>query len=152
MKFDLEAPDVLWSEHPQEDYTCEYNGFTVGLGAHPAIVNQGIWNLVWLLTSAELLNAFLKKGVAGELSTATGLTPYILGTAWQPYNYNNLVATAASKLAPLDFIEEVKKGEFFQDLILTKHDPDWAEVCNEKALTFSSRHLDNVVAVNFGRN
>lgn len=146
-----ETKDVQWSEHPIKDYSFEHNGYNVGLGAHPGISNGGIWNLVWLLTPAELMDKFLKKSDPDTLVMTTTIMPHIIGTAWQRVDQSNLVCTAALKLTPLDFLDAVAAGGMVDNLILTKFEPNWVANCREKAMTFSGRHLTNVVQVNFGR-
>ena len=150
MVIDVEAKDIRWSEHDQKAYTCEYKGYTFGIGAHPGIPNIAIWNLVWLLTPAEILDRFLKKNNPEELAMSTTMLPYIIGTAWQFLDDKNLVANAAAKLTPMDFIKLVSDAPKYKNLILTEFFPDWLDLAKVKAEIFSSRQPANVVQVNFG--
>lgn len=150
IEVNVEGKDILWSEHPQEAYVREYKGFSMGIGDHPGITNAGIWNLTWLLTPTEILNQYLMKTGRMTPSIATELTPYIIGTSWQLLESKYLVAMIAAKLTPLDFLDYINEYENFNDLILSRLDPHWVEDAREKALTFSGRHLKNIVQVNFG--
>jgi len=146
-----EGKNLLWSEHPQTAYTCDYNGHTLGIGAHPAIMNQGIWNLVWLLTPAEVMNKFLMKTDPSELLMNTSEIPLVVGTAWQMITNKDLVATAALKLTPVEFLELVMTGGMYKDLILTKSNPLWVRECEEKASTYAGRRGANIVSINFNK-
>ncbi len=151
MDIDLSKKNLVWSEHERTAYTCNHEGFVVGLGNHPALSNAGLWNMLWLLLPAKIFDDYLKNVKIADLVITTGIIPYLVGTGWQPYDEaGTLVLTAASKLSPLDFLDTVKEGELFNDLILTRIAPSWAEEAQEKATTYSTRHLANVIQGNFG--
>ena len=149
VKVSSSNPDIRWSEHEQHEYTCEYKGYMVGIGAHPAINNLGMWNMVWLTTPEDLLNELLGTG-GGDSAMSTNTLPYIVGTGWQHLDDGTLITAAALKLTPLDFIDRIEMDDNFEDLIITSVMPNWIAQCRGKADSFSARHLPHIIQVNFG--
>ncbi len=139
--------EVHWCKYVQSDFTVNYQGHTMGLGAHPGITCLGLWNLVYTLMPDEVTEPYLKKSLdPGKLTMDHPYIPLIIGTGYQQYAHGKSVALAAGSMSPSQFIKEVEAGEGYKNLILTLLWPDWISIIKDEAKEASHR---NVIQVNF---
>ncbi len=139
-----------WSPHAREFYIREYNGHLLGLGTHPGIVSDELFDLVWLVTPREILDQYLDETAdIGKLVISHPTSPAIIGSFYQHITDTETLGIYMLKFNnPRKFLSAVKKEKYFRALFLSIIlGDDWVD--KTRADDYVA-HGANVLVGNFG--
>ena len=111
-----------WAQHPRMAFTDVINGVRVGLGVHPGLRIDSMFNLLWLLD--ETLDT-IPEFAGEDYPVNTEVTPMIIGLGWKlvevvqtstgvKITYAHELCNAASPARILEFLEteEIVSGSW----------------------------------------
>ncbi len=138
-----------WAPRPKEQYVREYNGLLLGIGAHPAIVSEVMWDLIWLVTPPHILNAYDEGGPVENLAMSDYSTPAIIGSCYQHITDTELLGGCAARMkSPDEFLSFIESQPLFDSLFLTTAlGRDWVNQTRAEEFKVFG---DNVLVGNFG--
>ncbi len=107
----------------------EVEGELYGVGVHPGLKSDLMWEFAWLTMPDVLINPYLDENVNQDnLPTTHWLLPIIIGSAYQ------IIEDRLSTLhilkecsTPKQFLDRVKAAKYYKGMLLTHLHPEWID-------------------------